>query len=157
MIPGFEGNRETQTANVIPSDMVRLNYRIPPVVNPNRLGLLGGDVAGFPNGRRVGDDVTDIDLKAAAGAVLHVLGQINCPASLTLGDNVDGNDVPYLGRFPYLGWPHQGYSHDHRHGGPPIPGTNGPALPVQPPPPPLPPADGDGDDACPGGPFECLG
>jgi hypothetical protein len=95
--------------------VLRLNYTIAPASSPSNLGLLGGDVAGFPNGRRVGDDVTDIDLKAAAGAVLHVLGAINCPASLTLGDNVNANDVPYLGAFPYLGTPHNGYNHDHDH------------------------------------------
>src|SRR6185369_15969567 len=50
-----------------PHEMLRLNVAIPPSANPNRLGLLGGDVAGFPNGRRVFDDVTDIALRAVAG------------------------------------------------------------------------------------------
>lgn len=116
VVPGFAGNRETQKDKVAVADMLRLNYNIPPATTPNTLGLLGGDVAGFPNGRRVGDDVLDIDLKAAGGAILHVLGAINCPASLTLTDNVNGNDVPYLTTFPYLGRPHQGYRHPHTHG-----------------------------------------
>jgi hypothetical protein len=115
VIPGFAGNRETQKDRVAVADMIRLNYNIPPATTPNSLGLLGGDVAGFPNGRRVGDDVLDIDLKAAGGAILHVLGAISCPASLTLTDNVNGNDVPYLSTFPYLGRPHQGYTHGHDH------------------------------------------
>jgi hypothetical protein len=110
VLPGFAGNHETQTASPTVADMIRLNYNIPPATTPNRLGLLGGDVAGFPNGRRVGDDVLDIDLKAAGGAILHVLGAINCAASLTLTDNVNGNDVPYLSTFPYLGTPHQGFA-----------------------------------------------
>jgi hypothetical protein len=116
VIPGFPGNQETQRpGGPVVADMIRLNYNVAPAGSPNILGLLGGDIAGFPNGRRVGDDVTDIDLKAAAGAVLHVLGAINCPASLTLGDNVNENDVPYLGQFPYLGTPQNGYNHDHDH------------------------------------------
>ena len=118
VIPGFPGNQDTQRANgPVVADVLRLNYNVAPAASPNILGLLGGDIAGFPNGRRVGDDVTDIDLKAAAGAVLHVLGAINCPASLTLTDNVSANDVPYLGTFPYLGTPHNGYNHDHDHSG----------------------------------------
>jgi hypothetical protein len=48
--------------------MLRLNVAIPPTPNPNPLGVLGGDVAGFPNGRRLVDDVVDIELRAVAGA-----------------------------------------------------------------------------------------
>ncbi len=117
VIPGFPGNQDTQDpSGPAKADMLRLNYNIPPATSPSPLGLLGGDIAGFPNGRRVGDDVLDIDLKAAAGAVLHVLGAIDCPVSLDLSDNVDGNDVPYLSEFPYLGIPHQGFDHEHAHG-----------------------------------------
>jgi len=117
LLPGFPGNQDTQRSRgPVPADMLRLNYNIAPASSPSTLGLLGGDIAGFPNGRRVGDDVLDIDLKAAAGAVLHVLGAITCPVSLGLSDNVDGNDVPYLNHFPYLGAPHQGYNHEHDHG-----------------------------------------
>jgi hypothetical protein len=107
------GNQLSSTPVV--ADMIRLNYKVPPSASPNRLGFFGGDPAGFPNGRRVGDDVLDIDLKAAAGGVLHVLGVTNCPVSLTLGDNVDSNDVPYLAAFPYLATPHEGYRHAHDH------------------------------------------
>ena len=50
-----------------PHEMMRLNVAIAPTTSPSRLGLLGGDVAGFPNGRRVFDDVIDIALRAVAG------------------------------------------------------------------------------------------
>jgi hypothetical protein len=106
------GNQIGMTPAV--ADMIRLNYNVAPSASPNVFGLLGGDPAGFPNGRRVFDDVTDIDLKAAAGAILHVLGAINCPASLTLTDNVDAFTIPpahrFLGAFPYLGLPYDGYT-----------------------------------------------
>ncbi|HZA25560.1 MAG TPA: hypothetical protein VFA32_23680, partial [Dehalococcoidia bacterium] len=50
------------------------------------------------------------------GAVLHLLEAANCEASLSVSDNVQSNDVPYLDHFPYLGTPHQGYNHQHTHG-----------------------------------------
>ena len=57
-----------------PSDMLRLNVAIPPTTtNPNALGLVGGDLAGFPNGRRVFDDVVSIELKAIAGATIPLV------------------------------------------------------------------------------------
>jgi hypothetical protein len=103
------------SANPTVADMQRLNYNVAPSTTPSPLGFFGGDPAGFPNGRRVGDDVLDIDLKAAAGAILHILGAINCPISVQLSDNVQQNDVPYLTTFPYLGLPHEGYRHAHDH------------------------------------------
>lgn len=90
-----------------PHEMMRLNVAISPSANPNRLGLLGGDAAGFPNGRRVGDDVTDIALRAMAGGTPFT-PQTNKAPNNELGDGVDRNDVPYLDRFPYLGTPHSG-------------------------------------------------
>lgn len=90
-----------------PHEMLRLNVAIPPSANPNRLGLLGGDPAGFPNGRRVGDDVTDIALRAVAGGTPFT-PETNKAPNNELGDGVDKNDVPYLTRFPYLGTPHSG-------------------------------------------------
>ena len=104
----------------LPAEMLRLNFSVPPSASPSPLGLLGGDPAGYPNGRRVGDDVIDITLKAGAGAVLQVLSPGACPPSFILTDAVNGNDVPYIDAFPYLGTPHQGYEHDHEHGGMPI-------------------------------------
>lgn len=90
-----------------PHEMMRLNVVIPPSANPNRLGLLGGDPAGHPNGRRVFDDVTDIALRAMAGGTPFTPKTNKAPNN-TLGDGVSGNDVPYLNKFPYLGTPHSG-------------------------------------------------
>lgn len=90
-----------------PHEMMRLNVAIPPTSSPNRLGLLGGDPAGYPNGRRVGDDVTDISFRAMAGGTPFTPKTNKAPNN-ALGDGVSGNDVPYLTTFPYLGTPHSG-------------------------------------------------
>ncbi|HZM99415.1 MAG TPA: DUF4331 domain-containing protein [Pyrinomonadaceae bacterium] len=90
-----------------PHEMLRLNVAIPPAESPNRLGLLGGDVAGFPNGRRVFDDVVDIELRAVAGGTPFTPAT-NVSPNNTLGDGVANNDVPFLTRFPYLGTPQSG-------------------------------------------------
>ena len=95
------------------SDLLRLNTAIPPAANPDRLGALAGDFAGFPNGRRLGDDVVDIELRAIAcgyGPILHqALGLCDLQPNDQLGDGVDGNDEGFLSTFPYVGLPHQGY------------------------------------------------
>ena len=62
IVPGFQNN----TGSVL-ADMLRLNVAIAPSASPNPLGLIGGDAAGFPNGRRVADDVVTIELRAIAG------------------------------------------------------------------------------------------
>ena len=92
-----------------PHEYLRLNVAIPitPFDKINRLGLLGGDVAGFPNGRRVQDDVTDIALRAVAGGTPFT-PETNVAPNNTLGDGVSENDVPFLNRFPYLAPPHAG-------------------------------------------------
>lgn len=92
-----------------PHEMLRLNVAIPPtpMSHQSRLGLLGGDLAGFPNGRRVGDDVTDIALRAMAGGTPFTPATNVAPNNV-LGDGVSENDVPYLHTFPYLGTPHPG-------------------------------------------------
>lgn len=96
-----------QPANVRAAEMLRLNMGIPPTASPNRMGVLGGDLAGYPNGRRVGDDVLDIVLQAAAGATPLTPSFLRSPNN-ALGDGVSQNDVPYLSSFPYLGIPHAG-------------------------------------------------
>ena len=63
IVPGFQNN----TGPVL-ADMLRLNTAIPPASKPNPLGVIGGDLAGYPNGRRVFDDVVTIELRAIAGA-----------------------------------------------------------------------------------------
>jgi len=90
-----------------PHEMMRLNVAIAPSASPSRLGLLGGDVAGFPNGRRVFDDVVDIALRAVAGGTPFTPAT-NVAPNNTLGDGVANNDVLYLTRFPYLATPHSG-------------------------------------------------
>lgn len=93
-----------------PHEYLRLNVAIPitPIANINRLGLLGGDVAGFPNGRRVHDDVTDIALRAVAGGTPFTPAT-NVAPNNALGDGVSFNpEGPLLTRFPYLLPPNQG-------------------------------------------------
>jgi hypothetical protein len=101
-IPGLN-----QPAGVRPAELLRLNVAVPPSMQPDPLGVLRGDLAGFPNGRRVGDDVLDIVLQAAAGAT-PLTPAFNRSPNNTLGDGIGRNDVPYLPQFPYLGVPHAG-------------------------------------------------
>lgn len=101
-IPGLN-----QPAGVVPSEQLRLNMGIPPSKNPDSMGVLRGDLAGYPNGRRVGDDVLDIVLQAAAGAT-PLTPSFNRAPNNQLGDGVDRNDKPYLPVFPYLAVPHAG-------------------------------------------------
>ncbi|WP_027344442.1 DUF4331 domain-containing protein [Hamadaea tsunoensis] len=84
-----------------PSEQLRLNMGVAPAAQPNRMGVLGGDLAGFPNGRRLGDDVIDITLQAAEGILLP-----GAPAVVgTLGDKVNANDHAFQGGFPYVSLP----------------------------------------------------
>jgi Domain of unknown function (DUF4331) len=109
-VPGlnFTGSR--------PADLLRLNTAIGPTAaagGGNRLGVLAGDFAGFPNGRRLEDDVVDIELRAIAqgyGPVLKsALGLPDKSPNNLVGDGVDANDKPFLSHFPYVATPHQGY------------------------------------------------
>jgi hypothetical protein len=101
-IPGL-----TQRPGARPSEMLRLNVGIPPSDNPDPLGVLGGDLAGFPNGRRLGDDVVDIALRAMAGAT-PLTPAFNGGINAQLGDGVGANDRPLLPTFPYVPTPHAG-------------------------------------------------
>jgi hypothetical protein len=92
---------------VRPSEMLRLNTGIPPSSSPNPRGVLGGDLAGFPNGRRVGDDVTDTALRVMAGAT-PLTPAFNTGINAQLTDGVTFNDVPYRSNFPYLASPQSG-------------------------------------------------
>lgn len=91
--------------DVKPSSQLRLNMSIKPSNTPNRLGVLRGDNAGFPNGRRPADDVVDIELQALAGATPFT-PDFNHPPNNTLGDGANANDVPFLKSFPYVAEPH---------------------------------------------------
>jgi hypothetical protein len=104
-----------QPANTVPQERLRINLAVAPTAGTasatgtaNRLGFLGGDNAGFPNGRRVGDDVVDIELRVLAGATPFTPA-FNVAPNNALGDGVNQNDVPFLTVFPYLATPRSGY------------------------------------------------
>jgi hypothetical protein len=89
--------------------MLRLNLSTPPCTDAcSSLGVIDGDVAGFPNGRRLEDDTVDVALRV----VLGVLLEEHEPIAETIGDGVDANDVPFLEAFPYVAYPHSGSDAD---------------------------------------------
>ncbi|MEO8070761.1 MAG: DUF4331 domain-containing protein [Acidobacteriota bacterium] len=90
-----------------PSEMLRLNTGIAPTANPSSLGILGGDTQGFPNGRRLGDDVIDIALRVMAGAT-PLTPSFNTGVNAQLGDGISGNDKPFLSTFPFVASPTAG-------------------------------------------------
>jgi hypothetical protein len=95
-----------QPPGVTPSEELRLNMSIPPCTSGcSRLGVIGGDNAGFPNGRRLSDDVIDIALQVTEGLLINGEGA-------GLGDGVDGNGYLFSKPFPYLGLPVAGSSAD---------------------------------------------
>jgi hypothetical protein len=117
IIAGFQN---VTGGGAVQADMLRLNMAIPPTTtSPSNLGILGADLAGFPNGRRVFDDVTTIELRALAGATYPLVAPSYVPdaavGAITQGissSNTDvsaDNTVNYLLTFPYLGTPHGGY------------------------------------------------
>ena len=84
-------------------DTIKLNLGTPPAMTEDRFGVIGGDTAGYPNGRRLGDDVVDIDLQVVAGFLADPANKV------PLGDGVDQNDKPFLSAFPYLAGPTSGF------------------------------------------------
>ena len=110
IVPGF-----TNFTGPVQADLLRLNTSVPPSPKPNVLGLLGGDAAGFPNGRRVFDDVVSIELRAIAGLTYKLIdpGYTVDAAAGELTDGLTPADLgtPYLDSFPYLGVPYDGYDH----------------------------------------------
>src|SRR2546428_74000 len=95
LLTGLKQPNLNFTGNTL-ADEIRLNLAIAPtapVGQGNRLGVLGGDLAGWPNGRRLEDDVIDIAERAVGGALIG--------HSLPLGDGVNANDVPYMTSLPY--------------------------------------------------------
>jgi uncharacterized protein DUF4331/flagellar hook capping protein FlgD len=104
-VPGLN-----QPAGVRPAEMLRLNMAIAPAATPARLGVLANDVAGFPNGRRLGDDVVDIAERVVAGVLVP---GFDISPNNALGDGVDANDVPFLPYFPYVAPPHNPFDHQH--------------------------------------------
>jgi len=107
IVPGFQNYTGPTQA-----DMLRLNVAIPPSGSPNRLGLIGGDAAGFPNGRRLGDDVVTVELRAVAGATYPLVapGYTADGAAALIEDGTwDPPSRILLGAFPYVGTPYSGY------------------------------------------------
>jgi len=105
LIPGFQNY-----TGATPADMLRLNLAVAPNNSPNKLGLIGGDAAGFPNGRRIVDDVVAIELRAIAGAVYGLIDPTFTPDTVVSSIS-DGSSGPApLSAFPYLPTPHDGYS-----------------------------------------------
>jgi hypothetical protein len=116
VVPGFQNSMGTTQA-----DMLRLNMAIPPTTSgASNLGLIGNDPAGFPNGRRIFDDVVTIELRAVAGATLPLVNKSFTPDAaataitdgLTTGasDLTAKGDESYLAAFPYLGTPRSGFA-----------------------------------------------
>ena len=93
------------------ADMIRLNLAIPPTASPNPLGVVGGDIGGFPNGRRIIDDVVTIELQAIAGATIPLVDKSFKPdaALADVSDGVTGAGLKFLANFPYMGTPYSGY------------------------------------------------
>lgn len=123
-IPGVNQQQKSgdprQDSSKTASEQLRLNMGIKPtagVCQGKPLGALDGDLAGFPNGRRLEDDVTDISLRAVAGGygefLKGALGLPNLSPGNLLNDGVSKNDRPCLASFPYVGTPHSGYDRIH--------------------------------------------
>jgi Domain of unknown function (DUF4331) len=112
-LPGATAPMNVPAGAQTGSEMMRLNMGTPPTATGggNRLGAVGGDVTGYPNGRRLSDDVVDISLRAVAGATfpLTTPGYTPDPLAGQLGDGVDNNDKAFLPAFPYLATPWQGF------------------------------------------------
>jgi hypothetical protein len=106
IVPGFQNN----TGKVL-ADMLRLNVAVAPSAKPNPLGLIGGDAAGFPNGRRVADDVVTIELRAIAGVTYPLVDKTYTPdaAASLITQGLTPASTRYLPTFPYVGDPYDGY------------------------------------------------
>ncbi|MCY7343771.1 MAG: DUF4331 domain-containing protein [Pseudonocardia sp.] len=126
-------NKDANPKKFRPSEMIRLNTAVAPTANPNRLGVLGGDLQGYPNGRRLADDVVDITIQAAEGAFAKGLPPV-IVAPLAAGDAVDTNDKPFEKAFPYVALPSNKSVNDaaNTQGAvPPVAGPgSGPSLPA---------------------------
>ncbi len=106
-IPGFQN----ASKKGVFADMLRLNVAIAPSSKPNPLGIVGGDLAGYPNGRRVTDDAVNISLKAVAGATVPLVNK-----SYEVDEAVAAIEqgiTPLATRtqpsFPYATTPHAGF------------------------------------------------
>jgi hypothetical protein len=98
-IPGLNEHKGKYAGK--PVDTLKLNLGIPASENPSRFGVIGGDNAGYPNGRRLADDVVDIDLQVVAGILVG--------NEVPLGDGVDVDSKGFLDEFPYVNTPDSGF------------------------------------------------
>jgi len=107
IVPGFQNY-----TGKVPADQLRLNVAIPPTkTNPSPYGIVGGDLAGFPNGRRVFDDVVSIELRAIAGATYPLVEKAYKPdaAAGLLTQGLSPESARYQSTFPYLAPPLDGF------------------------------------------------
>ena len=107
VIPGFQNFTGPTQA-----DLMRLNMAIPPAANPNPLGVIGGDLQGFPNGRRLADDVVDIELKAIAGATLPLTEKTGFKTDFAVNlvaDYAGPTNGGFMPNFPYVATPTSGF------------------------------------------------
>jgi hypothetical protein len=106
VVPGFQNS----TGKVL-ADMLRLNVAVPPAPEPNALGIIGGDLAGFPNGRRVTDDTSTIELRAIAGVTVPLVNKSYTPdaAASAITDGTPPLPFRFQSTFPYIGIPHDGF------------------------------------------------
>jgi hypothetical protein len=100
-LTGMPGLNQIDKTNPVGADTLKLNMGVPPAQTPNRFGVIGGDRAGFPNGRRLEDDAVDIFVQLVGGFLKN--------NKLAAGDGVDQNDKPLLDTFPYQASPTSGF------------------------------------------------
>ena len=94
-----------------PADMLRLNVAVPPAKAPNPFGIVGGDLAGYPNGRRLADDVTNIALRAVAGVTYPLVNKSYKPDAAVAAIEQGITPLPFRSQatFPYVATPHNGF------------------------------------------------
>jgi hypothetical protein len=107
VIPGFQN-----FTSAAPADLLRLNMAIPPASSPNPLGIVGGDLAGFPNGRRVFDDTVTVEIRAVAGVTIPLVDPMFTPdgAASAVQDGTGPGSGRYISEFPYLADPLAGFN-----------------------------------------------
>ena len=106
VVPGFQN-----FTGPVQADLLRLNLAIPPTPAPKKLGLIAGDPAGFPNGRRLLDDVVTIELRAVAGATIPLVDPSFTPdaAAGAVTDGTENTNAGFTDHFPYVGAPAGGF------------------------------------------------
>jgi Domain of unknown function (DUF4331) len=116
LLTGIPGKTEI-APGAPPTDTLKINLGVPPSATENRFGVLANDLGGFPDGRRLGDDVVDIAERVVGG---FLKGN-----KLPLGDGVNANDVPFRTSFPYVAPPHDGFGSQPKRVEPASPATPG--------------------------------